>query len=266
MIRIAQYLAFALGAALISPVPDEVLDQAVLAEVVVIGEIHDNPRHHQTQTSIIQAIDPMAIVFEMLSEEQATLATPDIRTDLAALEKALDWARSGWPDFELYAPLFSVVPEAKIYGAALPRGEARGAMQEGVAQSFGEDAEVFGLTAPLPADQQAEREELQYDAHCEALPRHLLPDMVALQRLRDAMLARAVLRALNEVGPPVAVITGNGHARRDWGVPAILEMLASDANIYVIGQGEDGHIPSGGFDIVLDAPSRPRPDPCEAFR
>ena len=266
MIRMAHSLAFTLGALLLAPVPGEVLEQAKNADVVLIGEVHDNPRHHLAQAEILEALQPKAIVFEMLNDEQAARITPDIRNDPRALANTLNWEGSGWPDFALYAPLFSVAAEARVFGAALPRGAARDAMEMGIVQSFGDDAAAYGLTSPLPPEQQATREELQFSAHCDALPRHLLPDMVALQRLRDAMLARAVLQALQTAGPPVAVITGNGHARKDWGVPAILSSLTLDAQIYVIGQAEDGHKPNGGFDVILDAPAHPRPDPCEAFR
>jgi hypothetical protein len=54
----------------------------------------------------------------------------------------------------------------------------------------------------------------------------ILPGFVEAQRLRDAALAEAALAALEAHGAPVAIITGNGHARRDWGVPAVLAVAA----------------------------------------
>jgi uncharacterized iron-regulated protein len=90
--------------------------------------------------------------------------------------------------------------------------------------------------------------------------------MVAVQRLRDAVLARAVVQAMAETGGPVAVITGNGHARRDWGVPAYLSRVAPEWEVFVLGQTEAGAPLAGGFDAVLSAPAVDRPDPCAAFR
>jgi uncharacterized iron-regulated protein len=103
-------------------------------------------------------------------------------------------------------------------------------------------------------------------AHCDALPEDMLPGMVAVQRLRDAVLARAVIRALEETGGPVAVITGNGHARRDWGVPAVLSEVAPDLDVWVLGQTEEDRPLEGGFDTVKSAPAAERPDPCAAFQ
>jgi uncharacterized iron-regulated protein len=94
----------------------------------------------------------------------------------------------------------------------------------------------------------------------------MLPGMVEVQRLRDAVLARAVVQAVEETGGPVAVITGNGHARRDRGVPAYLGRIAPDLEVFVLGQTEDGAPLEGGFDEVVSAPAVDRPDPCAAFQ
>jgi uncharacterized iron-regulated protein len=136
----------------------------------------------------------------------------------------------------------------------------------GLAESFGDGAATYGLTEPLPETEQAAREALQMAAHCDALPEEMLPGMVAVQRLRDAVLARAVVQAMEETGGPVAVITGNGHARRDRGVPSYLGRVAPDLEVFVLGQTEDGAPLQGGFDEVVSTPAVDRPDPCAAFR
>jgi uncharacterized iron-regulated protein len=136
----------------------------------------------------------------------------------------------------------------------------------GFALPFVPQAEAYGLTSELDAEELADRLNLQMAAHCNALPLDLLPGMVDLQRLRDAVLARAALDALAETGGPVAVITGNGHARKDWGLPAYVARIAPEVSLFSLGQSEDGAAPEGGFDLVLDAPGVDRPDPCLAFR
>ncbi|WP_120500149.1 ChaN family lipoprotein [Roseovarius sp. EL26] len=238
---------------------------ALAQDVLILGEIHDNPTHHITQSERVQAFKPAAIVFEMLTPLQASQYTPGLRDDARALAQALEWENSGWPDFEIYYPIFAVAGEARIYGAGVPRKEGRQAMQEGIDAVFPE-AKRFGLTAPLSEDQQIQREALQHAAHCDALPAEMLPVMVEIQRLRDAVLARAVLTALDDTGGPVAVITGNGHARKDWGASAVLADLAPDLQIYVLGQTEEGAMLNGGFDEVISASAIEREDPCAAFQ
>ena len=106
---------------------------------------------------------------------------------------------------------------------------------------------------------------MQFEAHCEAMPLEMMGMMVNIQRLRDARLADQALQAVKETGGPVVIITGNGHARSDWGAPAVLS-VASDLTVFALGQSEDGTQPRGTFDLVLDSPGLERPDPCLAFR
>ncbi|MGH1353904.1 MAG: ChaN family lipoprotein [Thalassovita sp.] len=252
---------FAATSAFAGAVPEKMAQ----AQIVFLGEIHDNPEHHENQADFVTALKPMAVVYEMLTEEVASgLSVADLAT-LESLEQATDWATSGWPDLSMYFPVFQAGPKA-IYGAALPRDQARIAMKNGIADSFGPEAASYGLTSPLPEDQQAEREALQMAAHCDALPETLLPGMVDLQRLRDAMLARAALIALDETGGPVVVITGNGHARADWGAPSYVASVRPKVAVFSVAQTEDNAQQDPAFDLVLFAPPIDRPDPCAAFK
>ncbi|WP_244430323.1 ChaN family lipoprotein [Roseivivax halodurans] len=236
------------------------------ADIVFLGEQHDNPAHHARQAELVAEIAPTALVFEMLTPDQAA-AAPGARGDEASLEAALGWAESGWPDFSLYWPIFAAAPEAAIYGAAVPREAARSAMDGPISDTFGPDAADWGLTETLPDEQQVAREALQAEAHCNALPDEMLPVMVEIQRLRDAVIARAALGALRETGGPVAVITGNGHARLDWGAPSYLGRVAPDVTVASLGQGERAHgDPEGEFDLVEIGPDVDRGDPCAEFR
>lgn len=266
MRMLALIAALAAGPAVADPLTDVLRERVASAPVVIAGEVHDNPAHHALQAALVAHVQPRAIVFEMLTAVQADQVTPQNRADPDALAAALDWANSGWPDFAMYHPIFTAAPDAAIYGAAVPRDAARAAMQTGIAAHFGADAAAYGLITPLPSDVQAAQEDLQQQAHCNAMPPEMLPVMVELQRLRDAVLARATLKALDDTGGPVVIITGNGHARRDVGVPAYLARLRPDLEVLTIGQQEDGAGAPGGFDILLSSPAVDRPDPCAVFR
>lgn len=260
-------MALGLGLMAGSAMAENVPDAMAGAEVVFLGEIHDNPHHHKAQARYVSAIKPKALVLEMLTPAQVAAARDVARGDQAALAAAFDWKKSGWPDFAMYFEVLNAHPEAALYGAAVPRSETRKAMKMGVAQWFGtEDAARFGLNRPLDKDQQAAREEYQFKAHCDAMPKQMMAIMVDLQRLRDASLARATLRALNETGGPVAVITGNGHAREDWGAPVALLTARPGLRLFTLGQVEENHPPQGRFDLVISAPTVDRKDPCAAFR
>ncbi|MFP4275524.1 MAG: ChaN family lipoprotein [Paracoccaceae bacterium] len=267
------FRAVALALVLAAPVGAEQIDEDGLdslpsAQVVILGELHDNPFHHENQARAVAALEPAALVFEMLTEAQAERVTPELRGDEAALEEALGWADSGWPDFSMYYPIFAAAPDARVFGAAIPRDRLRQSIREGTTEALGRDAARFGLDMPLPEAQQATREAMQMEAHCNALPESLLPGMVLGQRMRDAALARAALDALEATGGPVALITGNGHARNDWGVPAKLALAQPLVTVLSLGQleappGADGPPP---YDLWLITDTPEREDPCAAFR
>lgn len=246
----------------------EALDMLPAEDVVLLGEIHDNPHHHRAQARAIASLQPAAVVFEMLTPEQADLVTPDALADLATLGTVLGWEESGWPDFALYEPIFAALGEARVFGAALPRGEVRAAFSDGAAEVFGPGAAMFGLDQPLPEVQQAAREELQFFSHCEAMPRGMMGGMVEAQRLRDAAFARTIMGANKITGGPVAVIMGSGHTRIDWGVPAVLRVAAPDLRVLSIGLLEAA--PAAGqappYDLWLITEPAEREDPCAAFQ
>ncbi|MBN2629339.1 MAG: ChaN family lipoprotein [Rhodobacteraceae bacterium] len=242
----------------------EAFDAIPKADVVVLGEVHDNPLHHMNQARAVFSLAPKAVVWEMLSAEAAEKVPADLG-DRDGVARILGWANSGWPDFSLYYPVFVAARDARHYGAEVPRALARQSVTDG-ALAVMPGGEVFGLAKALPAEEQTAREAEQMEAHCNAMPPSLLPGMVQAQRLRDAYLAQAVMKALDEVGPPVAVITGSGHARKDWGVPSILAQAAPDVSVLSVGQMENAAPDDPPFDLWIVTEAAPREDPCLGLR
>lgn len=227
------------------------------ADIVILGEVHDNPDAHLGQAAILEDLQPTAVVFEMLTAEEARNADAD-RTRIEAA-----WEASGWPDYALYAPLFDALGDARIVGAAAPRDSIKTVYTDGAAAVFGPDAGRYGLDIPLPDEEQATRETMQFAAHCEAMPLEMMSGMVAVQRYRDAVFARAALETLEAYGAPVAVIAGNGHARTDWGVPAMIARAAPEVTTHAIGFVESQtDIP---FDEIRIVPPAERDDPCASL-
>ena len=237
----------------------------------MLGEVHDNALHHALQARMVDALQPGAVVFEMIEPGQARGITRELRDDAIALESHLDWEARGWPDFAMYYPIFRMAREASLFGGALPREEVRKAVADGASKVFGGAAPLFGLDLALPEDIQTARETLQQEAHCNALPEDILPGMVEAQRLRDAALARAVVNALEQQADgPVVVIAGNGHVREDWGIPAALRYYADktgqNIEIATLAQFENEapEVPKVTHWVVT--PAAQRDDPCAGFR
>lgn len=255
---LALWLASAARADIVAP-PD--------FDVYVLGEVHDNPAHHAEQARLVGLVDPQAIVWEMLSAEQAQVTVGIDRGDAEALERALDWNASGWPDFAMYHPIFLAAGEARHFGAHAPRDMLVRAMRDGLPAAIGNTEVVRWGLGPLPSDEQSAREAEQLAAHCNALPVEMLPGMVDAQRLRDWYLARAAIDAVETGSGPVVVITGTSHARKDSGVPSLIAAARPDLRVWSLGQTESGaETDPALFDAVVAAPPAPREDPCVAFQ
>lgn len=243
------------------------------ADVVILGELHDDPRHHERQGALIRRMVELgrrpAVVFEMIPADlQAPLdaALDAGRTeDLGAV---LRWRERGWGDFALYAPVFAAALDAglPIRAGDLTVAERKAA---GAGALSAERRTALGLDAPLPPPAEAALGDALVAAHCGQLPRSAVGPMIAVQRARDGSMADAVRRAAAD--GPVVLITGQGHARRDWGVPSVLARTAPDLAVASIALSADGTAPQtdaeGAYDrIEATGPPPERGDPCEDLR
>lgn len=244
---------------------EPMLERLRAADIVVIGERHDNPAHHEWQARLISALAPKGLAFEMVPRAKEDAAN-EVRAAGGDLAKALDWENSGWPAWEMYAPLFEAAPKAVIAGGGLPRATLRASVSDGAAAAFGEGSLRYQLEAPLTDEMQAEMETQQAEAHCGALPASMLAGMVEAQRLRDAAFADAALRLYDQGDGPVVLIVGNGHARTDRGAPLYLGRAAATLDVVAVGVLEVDNTPEGvPFDFSIYTRKHDRGDPCEAF-
>lgn len=194
------------------------------ARFILLGEKHDNPDHHRLQARVLDWVVAAErrprVVFEMIEESrQAEVEAQLARApkDPDALALALDWARSGWPDWAMYRPVFAATLQAglPVVASMLPRAKA---MEVARGNESLPEALVsrHGLSEPLPEDLHAALVEELRDGHCGHLPESMLAPMLEIQRARDAIMAEKLLEA-GEAG--AVLIAGAGHTRSDRAVP-----------------------------------------------
>ena len=121
---------------------------------------------------------------------------------------------------------------------------------------------ALGFDAKVPADIEAAQASAIVDGHCGMIDTAQAGGMVGAQVARDQFMARAI-EANGSRG--AMLIAGNGHVRRDVGVPRWLSE-ATRARSVSIGLLEPGDPNASGFDVVLTTPAQSRADPCEAMR
>jgi uncharacterized iron-regulated protein len=256
------------------------------ADLVLVGETHDNPDHHQLEAALIRAFagthEGPAVVFEMLDREKQETIDASLRShpgDADALAEATDWAKSGWPEWSMYRPVFEAALEAHstLLAAGLDRGMAMRIAHDGVAALDPTLVQTFALGEALPADVQAALRREMSEVHCGLLPETMLDSMVLVQRARDALLAER-LHAGAARGHGAVLVAGAGHVRRDRGVPAQLRRAygASPLSIGLIQVTAQGTTPEsyaesfGGpglpFDFVWFTPRANDTDHCAELR
>jgi len=256
------------------------------ARYVLLGERHDNPDHHRLQAALVRALIAggrrPAVAFEMFSADDAAAIRRHLASaprDAAGLAEAVNWTRSGWPDWAHYQPIAQAALDAGLpvvaanlapaTARALARGQ-RAALPDGL-------AERYGLDRPLPGGAQAALTAEIDGVHCGHVPAERLDGMVLAQRARDAMLADSMLAAESD---GAVLIAGTGHVRTDRGVPFYLRARAPEASIVAVAPLEvrdawtrpeqygaafdDGRLP---FDWVWFTPRVANGgDPCARFR
>ncbi|MEM7545659.1 MAG: ChaN family lipoprotein [Pseudomonadota bacterium] len=253
----------------------EAIDEAALldrlrgADIAILGERHDNPVHHEWQARLVAALAPAGLAFEMVAEADEDIANA-ARDSGDDLREALNWDASGWGDWAMYAPIFDAAPDAWIAGGGVDRDMLMKAVSEGAAAAFGDRAARYRLDERFPQDVIEDMLDEQDRAHCGALPTAMLPGMSEAQQLRDAAFADAALRLLDR--GQVVLITGNGHARTDRGVPFFIDRAEPDAEVISVGMievPEDGTSEGGQgplpYDITVFTEPFDRGDPCEEF-
>jgi uncharacterized iron-regulated protein len=264
----------------------QLIGRVQAADIVLVGETHDNPDHHLLEAALLQAFSTAhhapAVVFEMLDREEQPAVDASLATnpaDADALARAVAWESSGWPAWSMYRPVFeaSLASHGPILAAGLDRSAAMRIAHGGVAALDPALVETFGLAAPLQAEVQATMRHEMSEAHCGLLPEGMLDSMVLVQRARDASLAERLHEGV-EGGRGALLIAGAGHVRRDQGVPAqltraygatslaiaLLQVNAEDATADRYAADFEARVLP--FDFVWFTPRANDVDPCAELR
>jgi uncharacterized iron-regulated protein len=256
------------------------------APVVLLGEVHDNAVQHATRAQalrlLLQGGARPALAFEQF--DRGLQAQVDrVRSEAGAgvedrVERLVALGSHGW-NWDLYRPFLRAALEydLPIVAADLSRADAMRVAQSGFAAVFdGAAIERFGLDR-LPESLQRAQEQAVEAGHCHRMPEALLPSIARAQIARDATLAGSIEPF---AARGVVLLTGNGHVRRDIGVPHFLPapMRARLVGIGLIegdapavksneasqadGQADADAGPADAYDVAFFTPVQSRPDPC----
>jgi uncharacterized iron-regulated protein len=244
--------------------------------IVLLGEVHDNPVQHRLRLELLRRAFAAgwrpALAMEQFDREHQ----PEI--ERARRERPLDASYlieqaapghgkpgSGW-NWEYYRPYVALALEYRVplLAANLSRSDAAKIVEKDYSAVF-EDATVRSLGLDRERTQLLTAQQKEIDiGHCHAMPKEQLPAMARAQLARDAVMA-AILREHATEG--VVLLAGDGHVRRDIGVPSWFDPRVL-TRVFAVGFLEQGERPSpeSAFDAVVITEPASRPDPCAALR
>jgi uncharacterized iron-regulated protein len=248
----------------------DVIARAAKRPVVLLGEMHDNPEHHEWQLQVLAALHvmrpDMVIGFEMFPRRVQKALDQWVAGELSEAQflVASDWNAVWSTDANLYLPLFRFARMNQVPMVALnidtrlrraisakgftgvPENE-----REGVTPPAAPSTAYLDYLLPIYSDHErggkkkgeASRDDPDFRRFVES------------QQLWDRAMAQAIQAALDRPGHPLVVgIMGSGHIRYGYGVPHQLKDLgvAEVATLLPWNSGTQcGQIAAGLADAVF---------------
>lgn len=231
--------------------------------IMLLGEVHDNQTQHTIQLKTLEMLLDTdvrpALMLEQINRERQPEIDHLIASGQATADKISRIAQQGpdagnW-DWDHYRPLVELALQHNlpIVAANLSRNETRRIALEGLAN--------HGFDARVPEDILSQQARQMVDSHCGMIGEPAGRAMATAQIARDQYMASLIGR---HAARGVVLIAGNGHVRRDIGIPRWLPAELS-ARAVSIGLVEDEVHSSTAFDRTLSTPPQPRADPCDSL-
>jgi uncharacterized iron-regulated protein len=237
--------------------------------VVLLGETHDNPIQHALRAAALRMIVAEgarpAIAFEQFDRDRQQ----DI--DRARRERPHDadyliaqaGGDPGW-DWQFYRPFIELALQydLPIVATNLSRKNAMQVALHGWSAVLN-SASVHALRLDeLPADLWREQRAAVASGHCDLLPPSDVEPLARAQIARDIVMAMAIEPSIER---SVVLLAGNGHVRRDIGVPHWLPAAArrEARSIGMLEQhpSSNAHV-RRPFDVYIVTKAAQRADPC----
>lgn len=252
---------------------EELLRRIGSADMVLLGEVHDNATGHAIRGALLRALGSRrpAVVFEQFAAADTAIAKPVAGDSMEGWLDRSGFDRRGWR-WPLHQPVVdaAVAHARSLWGSGVSRESLRAVVRGGESGAPDPLRRIMERT-PLDSTATAVLDQELVEGHCGQLPASQIPGMRAAQVVRDASMTRALLMASTGSGP-TWLVAGNGHVRKDVAVPRLLATEAPGKRVLVVGVLERtsaGAEPAAAerrmYDVVVVTPRAQREDPCLQF-
>ena len=253
-------------------------------DYVLLGETHDNVKHHEDHGEMITLIanhsEQAAIAFEMLNEDQEKLVNNVEFNSTDELLDTLEQAKTGWEYKKYYKPVFDSVLKAKLpmHAAEINRKSLMNIVTKGLDNAPEPVQELLKKTRLSDEATESLKKEIEM-THCGMINAEMTQAMMLGQQVRDAAIGDTLFKIKKDPVKTAILISGSGHIRNDRGAPFYLKARDKNARIIAVAWleiepevndpleyskrwGVD-HLP---FDYVVFTEQVDRPDPCEEMK
>ena len=267
-------LPVAVAATRIDPTAAALAQAMSRHRIVLLGEVHDNAAQHALRVAALRQLMERgarpALAFEQFDREhqadidRARRERPrDTDYLIAQAKGSNDWNWASYRPFVALALEFDL----PIVAANLARADAMQVAIRGWSAAF--DAKTVqerGLDA-LPSDFRHKQEEVIATGHCNLLPAEVLAPRANAQIARDFVMAQSISPYVDR---GVVLLAGNGHVRRDVGVPFWLsrEGARQAISIALLERDDDRSAADSAadFDAHVITERAEREDPCKQLQ
>jgi uncharacterized iron-regulated protein len=261
----------------------QLLAQMQDADVIYLGERHDNPRHHAIQAEIINQLLAAGrrpvLGFEFFSREQSGFLLQYVarkeadKQDQKRLRDQLGWGPRQDDSWTFYFGLLEIARQNGLsaFGLDLPEAMRTRLQRKGLDGLTQFERSMLHSTGFANEAYRAKMLEQLKAAHCGYGNEDYLGRLYDTWIARNDTMATALAELVDEHrGRPVVVILGGGHVVENLGVYERFAHLRPTARQLNLGLVEHGNAYDQGgplpYPVVWFTAPRERGDPCEAFR
>lgn len=235
-------------------------------QVLLLGEVHDNAAQHALRLQALAALlargDRPALLLEPFDRERQPAIDRALQADTsgpldARVDAVIDASGkvAGW-DWALYRPYLRLALQQglPIVAANVSRAESRRIIALGLGPT--------GWQPEVPEDIARAQAAAIERSHCGQVDAGLAVRLSQAQVARDQFMARMIGTF---AARGVVLLAGNGHVRKDIGVPRWLSPALRERS-HVVGYLEPDDDDVGAYDEVVRTAAQPREDPCAQMR
>jgi len=244
--------------------------------VVLLGEVHDNAQQHRLRLALLQRAFAAgwrpAIAMEQFDRERQADIERARRERPGDAQHVIDLAAprsarpgGGW-NWDFYRPVVALALEydLPLIAANLSNADTTRIVRGGFAAVFDSASLAsLGLDRPMSDEWQLAQEREIDAGHCRELPPAMWPRLARAQFARDAVMADALGRHASR---GVVLLAGNGHVRRDIGVPRWLGVDQGRVFTVAYLEDDDASTPVAAFDATVRTAVAERDDPCAGLK